>query len=87
MSVDGAKGSATPTEVELIATSTNYQLGRSVECRVKFSSSFISKNSTSLHNARPNNAIFVSDSAESIKNIRLDEQIVGPNIQFILQPK
>lgn len=80
--IESEETSTLSTDVNLTVTSTNSILNKQVNCTVRFFSFVVDKATTDIKNARPGETVYSSDNPFRIKNIPIDQQIVGPNIQF-----
>lgn len=79
--LDASKLSA---DMNLTVISTNSILGKEVNCTVRLSSLGVPRDTTDLYNTRTESIIYSSENPVRAKNIPIDQQIVGPNIDFSL---
>lgn len=64
--------------------SNNTILGRSVNCTIRLSTKDIDRNSVEIYNTKAETKVYPADNPFVDKNIPIDVQIVGPNIEFDL---
>lgn len=82
--VDTVDSSKLSTDLNLTVSSTNSILGLQVNCTVRFSSQGVPKDTLKLYKTSTESTVFSSDNPVRAKNIPIDQQVVGPNIEFSL---